>query len=160
MAGVFDEMYHAIQAPLWAWARKERYVVYARDIDINIPFLAIQTRDQRICFRQNPATPRRAWDRHLNRFNKIFAAIGRSPVVLEFNSSLVEELQRSDIDQTLIFRSILVPPFSCFFISAEDIFGFPLSNADGKLKHAVGFFLDYAWMPFDQTNSSPEKNIS
>lgn len=80
-------------------------------------------------------------------------------MVLEFNSSLVEELQRSDIDPDVDLSEHLEHlPFSCFFISAEHL-GFRLSNADGKLKHAVGFFLDYAWMPRSDQPHRVEKHF-
>ena len=108
-----------------------------------------RTRDPaHFAFEQNPATPRRSMGLHTsNRFSKSLLRLEEIPVVLEFNSSLVEELQRSDIDPDVDLSEHLEHlPFSCFFISAEHL-GFRLSNADGKLKHAVGFFLDYAWMP-------------
>ena len=162
--GFFDEIATTLSKPLWRMGKNDMFAICDQDIDDmnKVQFLAIQERAiQRILLsEQNSATPGGAWDctPPIDLAN-LCCDWKRSPVVLEFNSSLVEELQRSDIDQDVDLSEHLEHlPFSCFFISAEHL-GFRLSNADGKLKHAVGFFLDYAWMPRSDQPHRVEKHF-
>ena len=162
--GFFDEIATTLSKPLWRMGKNDMFAICDQDIDdINkVQFLAIQERAiQRILLSSKTLQrPGGAWDciPPIDLAN-LCCDWKRSPVVLEFNSSLVEELQRSDIDPDVDLSEHLEHlPFSCFFISAEHL-GFRLSNADGKLKHAVGFFLDYAWMPRSDQPHRVEKHF-
>lgn len=162
--GFFEDVATTLSKPSWRMSKNDMFAISdqdSEDID-KVRFLAIQEHAiRRISLSSKILKrPGGAWECiPPTDLANLCCDWKKSPVVLEFNSSLVEELQRSDIDQDVDLSEHLEHvPFSCFFVFAEHL-GFRLSNSDGKLKHAAGFFLDCVWMPRSDQPHRVEKHF-